>query len=76
MALTEVLNEKEEEMLHMENLITALTWKERIANDELQDACEEAISVCFSALVFGSLTCYRLQMVHQSVQYGLKLYSG
>ncbi|KAI8539982.1 hypothetical protein RHMOL_Rhmol09G0225200 [Rhododendron molle] len=42
--LMEALKEKEEEMSHMENLNTALTWKERIANDELQDAREEAIS--------------------------------
>lgn len=53
--LMEALKEKEEEMLHMENLNTALTWKEPIANDELQDAREEAISVYVYLLSFLGL---------------------
>ncbi|XP_058181767.1 factor of DNA methylation 5-like isoform X1 [Rhododendron vialii] len=43
-ALREALEEKAEEIQYMENLNRTLTLKERISNDELQDARKEAIS--------------------------------
>lgn len=51
-ALREELEEKAEEIQYMENLNKTLTLKERISNDELQDARKEAISVCFYLLPF------------------------
>lgn len=50
-ALREALEEKAEEIQYMENLNKTLTLKERISNDELQDARKEAISVYFYLLL-------------------------
>ena len=49
--LNKELEEKTEEMLCMENLFQTLIYKERMCNDELQDARKEAIRVCVTFVI-------------------------
>ena len=53
--LKKELEEKTEEMLCMENLFQTLIYKERMCNDELQDARKEAIRVQFVYSNFWAL---------------------